>query len=102
MALVLHKGEASVLGLVGGAGVDDDLYDAVRHFPHLRQDLLTLLGLGDAAHEEAAVVHAGAHAQETAVPEDVQDVTVLVCCNVFPQTSSSLKLTDNRHGLTDF
>ena len=84
MALVLHEGKASVLGLVGGAGVDDDLHDAVRHLLHLRQDLLALLGLGDPAHEETAVVHAGAHAQQTAVPVDIQDILVLGLFQCFP------------------
>ena len=68
VGLVLYEGEASVLGLVGGAGVDDDLHHPVGDLPHLRQDLLAFLGFGDPSHEQAAVVNAGTHTQQAAVP----------------------------------
>ena len=67
MALVLDEGEASVLGLVGGARVHDDVHDAVSDLPHLRQDLLALLGFGNPAHKQTAVVHAGTNSEEAAI-----------------------------------
>lgn len=68
MVLVLYKSEASVLGLVGGARVHDDVHDALGDLPHLRQDLLPLLGLRDPAHKQTAVINAGADSEEAAVP----------------------------------
>ncbi len=67
MALVLDEGEAPVFGFVGGAGVHDDVDDPVGDLPHLRQDLLALLGFGNPAHKQAAVVDAGTNAEEAAV-----------------------------------
>lgn len=67
MALVLDEGEASVLGFVGCTGVHDDVYDPVSDLPHLRQDLLTLLGFGDPAHKQTAVVNAGTDAKEATI-----------------------------------
>ncbi|KAL0596334.1 hypothetical protein AAY473_034282 [Plecturocebus cupreus] len=66
VALVLHEGEAAVLHLVGRTGVDDHVQHALGDLGDLLQDLLPLLHLGDAADEEAAVVHAAAHAQQAA------------------------------------
>lgn len=72
VALVLHESKAPVFGFVGRAGVDNDIHDPIRDLLHLRQDLLPLLGFGDAPHEQAAVVHAGTHPQEPPVPENTE------------------------------
>ena len=79
VALVLHEGEASVLGFVGGAGVHDDVNDPFGDLPHLRQDLLALLGFGNPSHKQPAVVDAGTNTEEATVPaamrknEDILD-----------------------------
>lgn len=69
VALILHKGKASILALVSGTGVNDHLHHTVRHLLHLSQDLLFLLGFWDASHKQTAVVHTRAHTQESTVPE---------------------------------
>ena len=68
MALVLDEGEASVLGFVGGARVHDDVHDAVSDLPHLGKDLLALLGFGNPANKQTAVVDAGTNSKEATVP----------------------------------
>lgn len=67
VALILNEGEASVLGFVGGARVHDDVHDAISDLSHLSQDLLTLLGFGNPAHKQAAVVNAGTNSEEAAI-----------------------------------
>lgn len=67
VALVLHEGEASVLGFVRGAGVHDDVHDPVGDLLHLGQDLLAFLGFGNPAHKQAAVVNAGTNPEEAAI-----------------------------------
>lgn len=69
MALVLDEGVAAVLGAVVHARVQDDLDDALRHAPHLLLHLLARPVLGDAAHEQAVVVHAAHDAQEAVGPD---------------------------------
>lgn len=68
MAVVLHEGEAPVLGLVGSTGIHNDVHDPVSDLPHLSQDFFSLLGFGNPSHKQTAVVDAGANSQEPAVP----------------------------------
>ncbi len=68
VTLILNKGEASVLGFVGSARVHDDVHDPISDLPHLRQDLLTLLGFGNPAHKQTAVVDASTNSKEAAIP----------------------------------
>lgn len=68
VALVLNKGKASVLGFVGGAGVHDDVHNPIGDLPHLRQDLFALLGFGNPAHKQTAVVDTGTNSEEAAIP----------------------------------
>jgi len=57
MIRVLDKREATVLSLVVGTRIHDDIDHIIGHFPHLFQDLFALLALRNAANEQAAVVH---------------------------------------------
>lgn len=77
VALILDKGEASVLGFVGGAWVDNDVHDPVGDLPHLSQDLLTLLGFGNPAHKQTTVVHAGTNSEEATVSVSWQSSTMV-------------------------
>lgn len=72
VTLVLDESEASVLGLVSGAGVHDDVHHPVGDLFHLRQDLLAFLGFGNPAHKQTAVVDAGTNSEEATVPEAQQ------------------------------
>lgn len=77
VALVLDKGEASVLRFVSGAGVHDDVHDPVSDLPHLRQDLLALLGFGNPTHKQTAVVNAGTNSEEAAISVGSKSSTVV-------------------------
>lgn len=77
VALVLDEGEASVLRFVGSAGVHDDVHNPISDLPHLSQDLLALLGFGNPAYKQTAVVHAGTNSQEAAIPAGRKRSTVM-------------------------
>lgn len=68
VTLVLDEGKASVLGLVGGTRVHNDIHDPFGDLPHLRQDLLTLLRFGNPSHKQTAVVDTGTDTEEAAIP----------------------------------
>lgn len=77
MALILDESEAAVLGFVSGAGVHNDVHDPISDLPHLRQDLLTLLGFGNPAYKQTAVVDAGTNSEEAAISAGWKRSTVM-------------------------
>ena len=65
---VFDKGKSAVFVLIGGGGVDNDIFDVFGDLAHFGEDLFLFARLWNATHEQTAVVDRRANAQRASLP----------------------------------